>query len=291
MSSTVAVCGRLTVFEIAPEMNGWTAPIILMWPMCEIARSPTATSNTGRCSSARPGAPTIVLVLVDVRLDLLDLLVGVAERLQRQRHRAVDDRHLPAADQLLELDEREVGLDAGRVAVHQERDRPRRREHRRLRVAVAVLVAELDRLVPRAARRASSGVVGARRVRDRVRGVAVHPHHVVVRLAVLRVALVRADRRGDLGRAAVRAAGHQRGDRRRRAAARVGVVRHAVAHQEGAEVRVAEAELAERARVLRDPLGRVARRADDDLLREEDDVDRVLEARRRRTCRRRCGTS
>ena len=27
-SSTVAVSGRLTVFEIAPEMNGWTAPII-----------------------------------------------------------------------------------------------------------------------------------------------------------------------------------------------------------------------------------------------------------------------
>ena len=32
MSSTVALCGRLTVLEIAPEMNGWTAPIILMWP-------------------------------------------------------------------------------------------------------------------------------------------------------------------------------------------------------------------------------------------------------------------
>ena len=60
MSSTVAVSGMFTVFEIAPLMNGCTAPIILMWPMCEIARSPTATSNTGRCSSARPGAPTIV---------------------------------------------------------------------------------------------------------------------------------------------------------------------------------------------------------------------------------------
>ena len=60
MSSTVALCGRLTVFEIAPLMNGWTAPIILMWPMCEIARSPTATSNTGRCSSFRSGAPMIV---------------------------------------------------------------------------------------------------------------------------------------------------------------------------------------------------------------------------------------
>jgi hypothetical protein len=32
-SSTVAVSGRLTVFEIAPEMNGWTAPIIFTWPV------------------------------------------------------------------------------------------------------------------------------------------------------------------------------------------------------------------------------------------------------------------
>ena len=60
MSSTVAVCGRLTVFEIAPERNGCAAAIILMWPMCEIARSPTATSKTARCSSLSPGAPTIV---------------------------------------------------------------------------------------------------------------------------------------------------------------------------------------------------------------------------------------
>ena len=61
MSSTVADCGRLTVFEIAPEMNGWVAAIMSMWPVWEIARSPTATSKTGRCSSFRPGAPTIVL--------------------------------------------------------------------------------------------------------------------------------------------------------------------------------------------------------------------------------------
>ena len=32
MSSTLADSGRLTVFEIAPEMNGWTADIISMWP-------------------------------------------------------------------------------------------------------------------------------------------------------------------------------------------------------------------------------------------------------------------
>ena len=62
MSSTVAVCGMFTVLEIAPEMKGWTADIILMWPMCVIARSPTATSNTSRCSPFSPGAPMIVFL-------------------------------------------------------------------------------------------------------------------------------------------------------------------------------------------------------------------------------------
>ena len=105
------------------------------------------------------------------------------------------------------------------------------------------------------------------------------------------VVLVRADRRGDLRRLRVCAAGHQRGDRGGGAAAGVGVVRDAVGHQERAEVRVAEAELAERAGVDADLLGRVARRADDDLLREQDDVDRVLEGRHVEACRRRGGTS
>ena len=73
MSSTVAVCGRLTVFEIAPERNGCAAAIILMWPMCEIARSPTATSNTGRCSSFSAGGADDRALVVDVGLDLLDL--------------------------------------------------------------------------------------------------------------------------------------------------------------------------------------------------------------------------
>ena len=33
MSSTVASLGRLTVFEMAPEMKGWVAAIILTCPM------------------------------------------------------------------------------------------------------------------------------------------------------------------------------------------------------------------------------------------------------------------
>ena len=94
------------------------------------------------------GAPLDGLVLVDVLDDLLDLLRAVAELLQRHRHGLVDDLHQAAADQLLVLDQRDVRLDAGGVAVHHEADGAGRRQHGRLRVAEAVLLAHLDDLVP-----------------------------------------------------------------------------------------------------------------------------------------------
>ena len=68
----------------------------------------------------------------------------------------------------------------------------RRREHRRLRVAVAVRLADLDGLLPRHPRGVEQVAVRARRVGDRVGRVAVHAHDGVVRVAVLLVALVRA---------------------------------------------------------------------------------------------------
>src|SRR5919108_94508 len=47
----VAEFGMFTVFEIAPDRNGWTAPIIRMWPMYWMDRDPfdglNAQSNTG----------------------------------------------------------------------------------------------------------------------------------------------------------------------------------------------------------------------------------------------------
>ena len=50
---------------MAPEMNGWAAAIILMWPLWWMKRSPylplrLAVSNTARCSSRRYGAPSMV---------------------------------------------------------------------------------------------------------------------------------------------------------------------------------------------------------------------------------------
>ena len=64
MSSTVASVGMLMVFEIAPEMNGCTAPIMRMWPSGGSSACPRAglkaQSKTGRCSSCRCGAPSMV---------------------------------------------------------------------------------------------------------------------------------------------------------------------------------------------------------------------------------------
>ena len=71
----------------------------------------------------------------------------------------------------------------------------------------------------------------------------------------------------------------------------VGVVGQAERHQQGAEVGVAEAELAEAAGRLADRLGRVVGVADEDLLGGEDDLDRGLEALDVEACRRRRGTS
>ncbi len=90
--------------------------------------------------------------------------------------------------------------------------------------------------------------------------------------------LERPHARGDLGRLAIGAAGHERRDGRRVGATLVGVVGQAARHQQRAEVGVAEPQLAHLVRVLADLLGRVRRVGDEDLLRREDDVDRVLEA-------------
>ena len=78
--------------------------------------------------------------------DALDGVLGIAETPERLRHHAVDDLEIAAAGELLEFDQREIGLDAGGVAVHHQADRAGRRDHRGLRIAVAVrLAAELER--------------------------------------------------------------------------------------------------------------------------------------------------
>src|SRR4029079_13005589 len=81
--------------------------------------------------------------------DALDRGLVIAERGKTLRHHTVDDLEIAAAGELLEFDQREVRLDAGGIAVHDETDSSGRRDHCRLRVAVAMLPAKLDGALPR----------------------------------------------------------------------------------------------------------------------------------------------
>ena len=212
-----------------------------------------------------------------IDLDLGDVGLGVAERAQRRRHRAVDDLEVAAAGQLLELHHREVGLDAGGVAVHHEADRAGRRDHGGLRVAVAVLLAELERDVPGALGVVGEALVGVavdqhamverhRRLRHllvagllaigRAAVVAHHAQHVV---AVLLVAGERPELARHLGRRRVADAGHDGGERAADRAARLAVIGEAGRHQQAADVGVAEAERAVLVGELRDLLRRELR--------------------------------
>ncbi len=140
-----------------------------------------------------------VALLGDELHDRLDGLPGVAEVLQRPRDRLVDDLHRPTADQLLELDQREVGLDARRVAVHHEADGASGREHRGLRVAVSGLLATLDHGVPRLGGSLVDALVHGMQRAQFVVGGLVLAHHPLVRVRVAGVSGIRSDDAGQLG--------------------------------------------------------------------------------------------
>ncbi len=223
---------------------------------------------------------------LEVGEDRLDLGRRVTERLERGLDHLVDDLEVAAARELLELDEREIGLDPRGIAVHEETDGAGRREDGRLRVPVAVTLARRERAVPGLARRGEElgvgtihsarggmGAVG----RYRVGGVPVLVHDPEHGLAVVREAREGPLARRDLGGGLVSGAGHERGDRGARRGATRAVVGDALDHEERAEVRVAEPERPEVVRVLRDRLRRVARVVDDDLLRDDEDPAGVPE--------------
>ena len=164
------------------------------------------------------------LPVVDVGEDLLDLRGVIAQLLQGRRNRLVDDLQEALADELLVLDQGDVGLDPGRIAIHHERDRAGRRQDGDLGIPVAVLLAEGERLVED-----ESGAVldGSRNAvgRDLVGGVAVLVDDPQERRAVL---VVRPERTavvtGDDARLAIRLAVHDRGQGGGEVTALVGVV-------------------------------------------------------------------
>ena len=67
-------------------------------------------------------------------------------------HGAVHDLQHAAAGQEFVFDQRDVGLDAGSVAIHEERDRASRGEHGDLCIAITVLATRGEGAVPATAR-------------------------------------------------------------------------------------------------------------------------------------------
>ena len=72
----------------------------------------------------------------------------ITQVLERCGNALIDDFEVTAASKFLELDQREVRLNARRIAVHQQADRTGWRQHGCLCIAIAVLFAQCDGVVP-----------------------------------------------------------------------------------------------------------------------------------------------
>src|SRR5260370_6105049 len=83
-----------------------------------------------------------------MRDDALDLIGGVSEFLQRGLEGLIDNLQHAAAGEQLIFYERNVRFDPGGIAIHQEADRARWREHGYLCVAITVAVSYVSRCVP-----------------------------------------------------------------------------------------------------------------------------------------------
>jgi hypothetical protein len=173
-----------------------------------------------------------------VACNRLDLGGSISEGLQCLGHSPVDDAEIAAAREFLELDEREIGLDAGGVAIHDKAGRTGRRDHGRLRVAITVALAEGEGDVPSMLggldQRRDRAMLGVERDREdrelliaaglamrRAAMVADDAQHVV---AIGLVAGEGAELAGHLGRGRIGLAANDRGERGAVSAALVAVI-------------------------------------------------------------------
>ena len=153
---------------------------------------------------------------------------------------------------------REVGLDAGGVAIHDQTDRAGRGDHGRLGVAVAMLLAELDGAVPGGAgvlaklRLGQVGIDQRHRI-DRellvavavaIGGAAMVAHDAQHVDGVAVVVREGAELAGHFGRGRIGDAGHDRSQRGADGAALSRIIGNAGGHQQAADIGVAETERA-----------------------------------------------
>src|SRR5947209_7619968 len=171
-------------------------------------------------------------VLGDVFDDRLGLLLLVTQSGECLGYRLIDDLHGAATDQLLELDERKVRLDTGRIAVHHEPNSSSRRQNAGLSISPTIFLTDPETILPRLGSSLLNSavivVVGA----DQIVGCGVLAHDPLVRLSVASIALVWPDNPGKFRGTPVRGAGHQRGNRGRQSTSTIGVVGVTGGHQQ-----------------------------------------------------------
>ena len=182
--------------------------------------------------------------------DVVDLGLAITEGGQRFRHTAIDDLEIAATGQGLELDQRKIRFHARGIAIHHQADCPGRCDHRGLRIAEAVCLAQFQCLVPGAP--CGRCQVDLRNCivveRDRQRGqmlvtgaiamggAAVVAHHAQHRVPVRCKLRERPDLRRHFGRGAIGNAGHDGGNGAGNRAAFAAVIRNAGGHQKPADI-------------------------------------------------------
>ncbi len=234
-----------------------------------------------------------VAVTDSIGFDFSNLAFRITERAECFRYSAIDDLEVTTASELLELHQRKIRLDAGRVAVHDEADRAGRRDDGGLCIAVAMLFAKFQRLVP------GSTCMGNHILIRAILGNQCNridsKSFITFRLAMGCEAVVANDaqhmpgvwliaREGSefLCHFSGGGIGHTGHDRRQRATnctAFVGVIRNTGSHQQAANIGVAEAERAVFIRKTGDFLRRELRHHHRDFENDGPQACRVLVSR------------
>ena len=88
------------------------------------------------------------LVAQGVSNHIFNLVFRVSKLLKCRRNRLVDNLEVTTARKLLELNQRKIRLNTGRVAIHNQANRSRRSKNRDLSVSEAVLFTNRQRPIP-----------------------------------------------------------------------------------------------------------------------------------------------
>ena len=131
-----------------------------------------------RCSLDR-------IMFIDVSRHFLDLGLIIAQYLQSQRHRVVDNFQHPAAGQLLVLNQRNIRFDTRGITVHHKTDRTGGCQYRRLSIPIAITLTGFQHLVPEFTSRRFQ-VLGTRWI-NIFNSIAMHLHDTLKWLAVFLV--------------------------------------------------------------------------------------------------------